>query len=113
LTYYEPQADVNVTYGPIDDVLESPDEIEVNPSVTAMPRSRPPGLEPLEQLARYAFPVTSTEKSVAADRKKKAAAKPTGKKAAKKKAAKKAAARKAVKKKAVRRKAAKRSARRR
>jgi hypothetical protein len=98
VVFYEPQSDVDVTYGAIADELDNPDSIEILRLADAMPRSMPPGGENLEELAKLAFPVTKEEKSKAASRPwKVAASKKAAKMAAPKKAAKMAAPKKAAK----------------
>ena len=69
-----------------------------------MPPSKAPNEEPLEELARLAFPVTKAEKKIAGIRKKAAKRKVTKKRVSKKRTAR----RKTSKKKAVKKKAAKR-----
>ena len=98
VVFYEPQSDVDVTYGAIADELDNPDSIEILRLADAMPRSMPPRGENLEELAKLAFPVTKEEKSKAARRPwKVAASKKAAKMAVPKKAAKMAAPKKAAK----------------
>lgn len=95
LTYYAPQSDVDICYGPVKNELDAPDLVEVNPLLTAMPSSRPPADEDLEELAKLAFPVTRKEKTRAERRKKKPKKAALKKKvAAKKKIVRKAAPKK-------------------
>jgi len=97
LIFYEPQSDVDVCYGPIQNEIENPELLEVNSLSTEMPPSRAPRLESLENLAKLAFQVKDWEKSRAAKKKAKATA--AKKKTAKRtRAKKKIETRKAVKK---------------
>ena len=113
LTFYDPQPDVDVCYGSVDNEIENPESVDVYPLQEPMPSSRAPISDSLEYLAQLAFPVTKKEKATAVSRKKRkpkmaapkkktAAKKFTVKKktAAKKKVSwKKTAKKKAVKKK--------------
>jgi hypothetical protein len=104
LTFYKPQQSVDVTYGSVEDVLDSPDSVLVTPvPISILPASAPP-MPTLEEYSTIVFPGTSSERKTA---KKAAARKAPAKKAAAKKApAKKAAAKKAPAKKAAAKKAA-------
>jgi hypothetical protein len=113
LVFYLPQPDIDVTYdGKVEQLVESPDKIEVFPLVGKMPSPYSPLIDSLEKLARLAFPATKQEQKEA-DRHRRAVKKAVGqhrgsrapaKKAAAKKApAKKSAVKKAPAKKAVRR----------
>jgi hypothetical protein len=60
--FYEPQSDLDVTYGQIDDVLEEPDGILVQELTAEMPSSRAPQLDQLEDLAKLAFPTSPEDR---------------------------------------------------
>lgn len=110
LTFHQPQSDLDVCYQAVREI-EDPTGVVVETLGSEMPRSRPSALEPLEELARLAFPVTGPEIRAAAHhrrRPRKAAPRPTKRKPARKKAApkKKAAKKKAAKKKAAKKRAA-------
>jgi len=125
ITYYEPQASRDVSYGLVPDELVSPDIIEVRPLDALMPRSIAPQEQNLEDLAKFAFPATSQEsrasrarasQAKAARKAKKplpvedSASKKYGRNVGAKKTARKAAAKKAVRKTAAK-KTAKKTAR--
>jgi hypothetical protein len=69
LQFYQPQANVDFSIGPVSDQLDEPDAVEIVAPTTPMPRSSPQALADLEELAKLAFPVTKPEKSKAAKRK--------------------------------------------
>jgi hypothetical protein len=115
LTFYTPQENVDVSYGPVPDELDSPEAIFLSSATIAAPALTPPPAEPLEYYASLAFPGSRLERKKAKAKKapaKKAAAKkaPAKKAAAKKAPAKKAAAKKAPAKKAAAKKAPARKA---
>jgi hypothetical protein len=60
--FYEPQPDLDVTYGSIDNVLEEPDGILVQELTAEMPNSKGPQMEQLEDLAELAFPTSPTDR---------------------------------------------------
>lgn len=94
VVFYEPQAGVDVCYGPIVDELSNPDCIEILTLTEPMPRSIAPAKEEeLEELAELAFPVTKEEKVRSHAR-----LAPTRKIAAPRKGVRKAAAKKALRK---------------
>jgi hypothetical protein len=62
VTFYEPQPDLDVTYGRIDDVLEEPDSIIVQELTAEMPNSKGPQMEQLEDLAKLAFPTSRKDR---------------------------------------------------
>lgn len=109
LTFYEPQSDVDVCYGPIRNEIENPELLEVHLLNTAMPSSRAPREEDLEEFAKLAFPVTKAEKARAEKQKKVLAVTvaPKKKPVKKRMAKKKVAMKKTAKKKVARRKTAK------
>jgi hypothetical protein len=119
--YYEPQDVPNVFYGPVENELKNPEDMEVVELREPMPRIRLSAIAPhasLEELAKIAFPASWAEKIQAsghrkrlseqrsARKAKKVAAKKPAKKAPRKMAAKKSM-RKASAKKAARKAAAK------
>lgn len=114
LTFFEPQRELDVCYAKPASIIKTPDVIKVSALRTEMPPSKAPNEEPLEELARLAFPVTKAEKKIAGIRKKAAKRKVTKRKTARKRVTKKrvskkrTARRKTSKKKAVKKKAAKR-----
>lgn len=63
MTYYEPQANLVVTYGPVANELTEPDEVKISALVEPMPRVIAPQLRSLSDLAKLAFPVTKQEKA--------------------------------------------------
>ncbi len=63
MTYYEPQANLVVTYGPVANELTEPDEVKISALVEPMPRAIAPQLRSLSDLAKLAFPVTKQEKA--------------------------------------------------
>ena len=63
MTYYEPQANLVVTYGPVAKELMEPDEVKIFALVEPMPRAIAPQLRSLSDLAKLAFPVTKQEKA--------------------------------------------------
>ena len=63
VVFHEPQAGVDVCYGPVADELPNPDSIEILTLAEPMPKSIAPVTEKIEDLAELAFPVTKEEKS--------------------------------------------------
>jgi hypothetical protein len=68
--FFVPQANLNVSYGAVDQEIENPSAIRVLPPPTVNADGWRPNATPLEELARLAFPVTKEEKSTAAKAKK-------------------------------------------
>jgi chromatin remodeling complex protein RSC6 len=60
-----PQANLNVCYGALNQEIENPSAIRVLPPQANSAGGSRPNVEPLEELARLAFPVTKAEKSTA------------------------------------------------
>jgi hypothetical protein len=60
--FHEPQPDLDVTYGQIDDVLDEPDGILVQELTAEMPNSKGPQMEQLEGLAKLAFPTSQSDR---------------------------------------------------
>ena len=69
MTFYEPQSDPVVVYGPADNELENPAAVEIGALSTPMPAVNAPQLEPFDVLARLAFPVNRAERTAATRRK--------------------------------------------
>jgi len=65
VTFYEPQQDLDITYGPIDGELKDPDGIGVEELTAPMPNSKAPAVEALEDLVKVAFPVSRKERQKA------------------------------------------------
>jgi hypothetical protein len=109
LTFFDPQPNMDITYGDIADELVNPETVVVSPLADAMPALQPPQLPDLQRAAALAFPGTKVERAAV---RKPGHARPAAKKvAAKKLAAKKATAKRpAAKRPAVKHPAAKRPA---
>jgi hypothetical protein len=67
VTFYEPQADLVVSYVPVTDELENAESFETATLTTPMPAVSGPKLQDLELAARLAFPLTRKEKAAAKD----------------------------------------------
>ena len=92
LEFYEPQSELDVCYDKVENELQDPDIINIHQLDSVMPKSRPASIVSLEELAKYAFPVTKTEKGESARYLSGRLTKAAAKKAAPKKAAPKKAA---------------------
>ncbi|MCE3242409.1 MAG: hypothetical protein K0Q83_2916 [Deltaproteobacteria bacterium] len=66
ITYYEPQPELVACYDDVENELEAPEAIIVEPLLAKMPSTSPPHKEDLESLAKIAFPTTYAERVVAA-----------------------------------------------
>jgi hypothetical protein len=126
--YYEPQDIPNVFYGPVENELKNPEDMEVVGLTEPMPRIRLSAIAPhasLEELAKIALPASWAEKIQAtghnkqlseqrsARKAKKVAAKRPAKKAAAKKAPRKMAAKKSMRKASAKKAARKAAAKKR
>jgi hypothetical protein len=65
LTFYEPQADLIVSYDPVANELETPDSFEPQPLTKTIPASSGPKLQDLEVAAQIAFPASRSERAAA------------------------------------------------
>jgi hypothetical protein len=95
IEFFLPSEYPDVCPGPVEDELANPDEISVKELAKPCPAKNAPEQEPLEELAKLAFPTNSEERERAAKRKAKAPARAVkhARRHAKHKAGKKAARR--------------------